>query len=126
MTLIEKIASFLGLFKIPVGRLSPENLITDVCSSFVQADELQLHGIEIEGRKLSTIEFIDAAEKYIGFDLVAEVLDTEVRDGINIHEHAIMLIQNTIKMAKDNPNYYNRIIQEITSDIMQAQTRLNS
>lgn len=126
MTFIETIASYLSLIKIPVGRLSPYNLITDVSPSFIKADELRIHGIEIDGQKMFTKEFKVAAENYIGFDLVTEVLETEVRDGIHVRDHAIMLIQNSIEKASDYPDHYNRVIREIKSDIMQAQSRFNS
>ena len=126
MTFIETIASHLSNFRIPVGRLNPYTLVAEVCSSFIQADELQQHGIEIEGRKMSTKEFQAAVLEYIGIDLVPEILETEVRDGINIHDHAIILILHSLENAAEYPDSYNRNIREITSDILQAQSRLSS
>ena len=126
MTLIERIAVKLDLLGIPVGQLSPYNLITDLCPSFVKAKELNQHGIYIEGQIMTFKQFKSAAENYIGLDLVSEILNTEVRDGINIHDHALLLIRNTLSKAKEYPAHYERVIGDITADIKKAQEKFAS
>jgi len=123
MKLIEKIALNLSILGIPVGKLSPYNFITDIAPSFVKAEELKRNNIIIEQQVMNFEQFKAAAESYIGFDLVTEILETEVRDGINIHEHAILLIRNTLNKASEFPNHYERVIVEITDDILKAQDK---
>jgi hypothetical protein len=126
MTLIERIAVKLDLLGIPVGQLSPYNLITDLCPAFVKAMELNQHGIYIEGQVMTFEQFKNASENYIGLDLVSEILNTEVRDGINIHDHALLLIRNTLSKAQEYPAHYERVTRDITADINKAQEKFAS
>lgn len=126
MKLVERIAIKLDLLGIPVGQYSPYNLITDLCPAFVKAKELNRHGIFIEGQVMTFEQFKSAAEEYIGLDLVSEILNTEVRDGVNIHDHALMLIRNTLNKAAEHPKFYERVIGDITSDINKAQEKFAS
>ncbi len=126
MKLIEKFALKLSLFGFPVGKLNPYNLITDLCPSFVKAEELRRHNIFIDGQYMTLIQFKEATENYLGLDLVSEILETEVRDNINIHDHAILLINNTINKASEYPEHYKRVIRDITSDIHEAQSKFGS
>ena len=126
MKLIERVAVKLDLLGIPVGHLSPYNLVTDLCPAFIKAKELNRNDILIEGQVMSFEQFKSAAENYIGLDLVTEILITEVRDGINIHDHALLLIRNTLSKAIEYPVHYERVIRDITADIHKAQEKFAS
>lgn len=126
MKLIERIALKLSLLGVPVGSLSPYNFITDVSSSFVKAEELRRNNIFIEQQYMNLDQFKLAAKNHIGFDLVSEILDTEVRDGINIHDHAILLIRHTLSKADEFPSHYENVITKISADIRKAQEKFGS
>jgi hypothetical protein len=124
LNLIEKIASTLSLVGVPMGRLDPCNLIVDASRSFIQADELAKHGINIPGRVMSTAEFKVAAQEYVGLDLVSEVLDEEVYNGVNILEHSKLLARRLIESKEDHPEYFEKSLSQIAGDIASAQEKL--
>lgn len=124
LKLIERIARALSMIGVPVGHLNPDNLIADASRSFAQAEELATHGIDIPGRSMSTAEFKAAAQEYVGLDLVSEVFDEEIYDGVNILEHSRLLARRLVKVRESHPEFFKKSTERIARDIHKAQQRL--
>ena len=123
MKLIERIATVLDLIGIPTGSLCPGNFIADVSASFVVADELAKGGVHIEGRTMSTADFVREAQGYVGLDLVSEALEAEVHSGSTVRDFAIGRAHRLIECQTSHPEFYRESIAELTTDILNAQRR---
>ena len=114
------------MWGIPTGRLCPGNLVADVCGDFVTADLLTQNGLTIPGRDWNVEDLRVAAEKYIGLDLVTEVLSEEMHPDMTIEKYYTQRASRLLEHQESNPEYFKRTLNRITKNIAEAQRRLRN